>query len=929
METMANVTAPSPTRRQTYVPAVGPRLKRLLLAVFLLVALLGANSVYLASISLMEWFTGHVYQNYFFQCMFLLHLALGIALLLPLVLFGLLHMKVAYNRPNRRAVRVGFALYTTSLLLLGTGVVLMRLGVFEVRDPLMRTAAYWIHVISPLVAGWLYVLHRLAGPRIKWRYGMVWGVGVGAVCLVMVLLHSSDPRRWHQVGSAEGLKYFQPSNARTTTGNFIPARALMMDDYCKKCHADIHDRWSHSVHRFSSFNNAAYLFSVRETRKVALKRDGNVRASRFCAGCHDPVPFFSGAFDKPDYDDVKDPTAHAGVTCTVCHAITHVNSNRGNSDFTIEEPMHYPFAYSKNPVLQFINNQLVKANPSFHKKTFLKPLHTSTEFCSTCHKVDLPFELTKYRKFLRGQNHYDSFLLSGVSGHGIRSFYYPEKAQKNCNGCHMPTMASNDFGARFLDDSKVLQVHDHLFPSANTAIAHMKGSPEIVEAHQKFLEGVMRVDVFGVREGNSLNGRLTAPLRPEVTALNPGKTYLFETVIRTVKMGHHFTQGTADSNEVWMDVTVTSGDRVIGRSGGQDARGYTDPWSHFVNVYMLDRHGNQIDRRNAQDIFFPLYNHQIPPGAGQVVHYELALPGDLTEPITVDVKLQYRKFTAIYMQYVMGEDYRIDLPITTLASDRITLPLVGADLAPPIQESSIPTWQRWNDYGIGLFLVQGDKAPLRQAIEAFIQVEKLGRPDGPLNLARVHLRGGDLEAAQAALDRAKQAGAPSWTISWLQGSIDQQYARLDAAIRNFNEALVTRDEERNFDFSLDYVVRNQLAVALSDRARQFGRTGDAERQREFWQSAIEQFKRVLEIDSENFRAYDGLATAYAALGDAQQSAKYREEHKKFKPDESAEALAVPPARLRDAAANHAAEPALIYPLERRGAPGLPEEVSHP
>ncbi len=24
--------------------------------------------------------------------------------------------------------------------------------------------------------------------------------------------------------------------------------------------------WSHSVHRFSSFNNPAYLFSVRETR---------------------------------------------------------------------------------------------------------------------------------------------------------------------------------------------------------------------------------------------------------------------------------------------------------------------------------------------------------------------------------------------------------------------------------------------------------------------------------------------------------------------------------------------------------------------------------------------------------------------------------------------------------------------------------------
>ena len=30
-----------------------------------------------------------------------------------------------------------------------------------------------------------------------------------------------------------------------------------------------------------------------------------VKASRWCAGCHDPVPFFSGAFDDPKFDDVK------------------------------------------------------------------------------------------------------------------------------------------------------------------------------------------------------------------------------------------------------------------------------------------------------------------------------------------------------------------------------------------------------------------------------------------------------------------------------------------------------------------------------------------------------------------------------------------------------------------------------------------------
>ncbi len=99
-----------------------------------------------------------------------------------------------------------------------------------------------------------------------------------------------------------------------------------------------------------------------------------------------------------------------------------------------------------------------------------------------------------------------------------------------------------------------------------------------------------------------------------------------------------------DSNEVWVDARVTSGDKIVGRSGGLGPHNEVDPWSHFMNVYMLDRDGNRIDRRNPQDIFTPLYNHQIPPGAAQVVHYEFVVPEDQREPLTVEVKLQYRKF---------------------------------------------------------------------------------------------------------------------------------------------------------------------------------------------------------------------------------------------------------------------------------------------
>src|SRR5688572_30541083 len=546
-------------RLKKYVRAVGPRLRVLLYFIFGLVAILAANSVYLSAITYLEWLKADpnsTYQNWFYMVMFGTHLGLGLLVVLPIVIFGIIHIKNAHDRPNRRAVTVGYLLFGTSLVVLITGLLLMRVDIFQfknvgLKDPNARSVAYWAHVITPILAVWLYILHRLAGPRIKWRIGLRWGAAVGAIVIGMVLLHSAHPKK-NPVGSVEGQKYFEPSLARTASGNFIPARTMMMDNYCLNCHQDAYNGWFHSAHRFSSFNNKPYLFSVRETRQVSLKRDGNVKAARWCAGCHDVVPFFSGAFDDPNFDDVNHPTAHAGITCTTCHAITHVNSTRGNADYTIDEPIHYPFAKSKNAVLQWLNNQLVKAKPEFHKKTFLKPLHKTAEFCSTCHKVSLPKELNGYKDFLRGQNHYDTFLLSGVSGSNARSFYYPPKAEQNCNGCHMPTLASNDFGAKYFDPKtpNILKVHNHLFPAANTGLAHINKFPDVVKAHANFMKGTMRIDLFGVKEGGTIDGKLTAPLRPQIPTLKPGQTYLFEVVIRTMKLGHPFTQGTADSNEV-------------------------------------------------------------------------------------------------------------------------------------------------------------------------------------------------------------------------------------------------------------------------------------------------------------------------------------------------------------------------------------------
>jgi hypothetical protein len=892
-------------RGRPYEPAVGPRLKVLLTIVFAATALLGVTGTYLLSIRLFEWLRERTYTNAFTLWMFVVHILAGVAITLPFLAFGIIHYLKSRHRKNRLAVKLGLALFAAGIAVVVTGLALIQLEKLPQlpTGSVSRWVVWGLHVAVPVLAVFLYVQHRRAGPDINWRVGYAWGGVVAVFIAVMLVLHTQDPRRWGLVGPREGAIYFDPSKSRTATGMFIPAKALMMDTYCMKCHEDIYNDHYHSAHKFSSFNNPAYAFSVNKTRELGMQRDHHPRASRWCAGCHDPVPFFSGAFDNPNYDFKNDPTAHAGITCVVCHGMTNINDVTGNGAYTIEEPEHYPWAYSDNPFLQWMNNQLVKAKPDFHRKTFMKPFHRGaqlgSEFCSACHKVSLPVELNHYKEFLRGQNHSDSYQLSGVSGHGARSFNYPEKAKGSCTACHMPLKPSNDFGRRDFDGSGVLKVHDHLFPAANTGLPwmlsldpkhadHADGFRAAAARHAAFLRSMspdgsapnLRIDLFGLKDGDSVEAPLIAPLRPQLPRLRPGATYLVEVVIRTLAVGHHFTQGTADSNEVWVECIAKSGDRILARSGnlqGPDDSGALDEWAHRVNVLMLDRNGNRINRRNPEDIFTPLYDHQIPPGAAQVVHYRLQVPKDVTAPIELNVRLRYRKFDFEYMALVHGgEDKVPKLPITDLCSDRVVLPVEGgADVDK--QESPIaPAWQRWNDYGIGL-LLQGKKGgELKQAKEAFSKLIPMGdkaRANGHVNRARVFFEEGNQEAAAKDLEAALKAGAPWWTVAWLNGRISLELggteADLDRAIDYFQRVVSPEQRssdlvERGFDFSKDYIVINDLAQTLFERAKK--ERGAPAARDALLLRAIEQYNRTLALEPEDLEAHYRLHLSYRLFG---------------------------------------------------------------
>jgi len=956
-----------PRRVSKYRPAVGPKLKWLLAAVFGLFAILAVNSVYLSTITFLEWRSGESLQGEFYLWNFLAHLVLGFAIVVPTIVFGALHWRNVSNRPNPRAIAAGIATFVAAIVLLVTGIALTRVEiggvVVGVREPAVRETVYWLHVIAPFVVSWLFVLHRLSGRKIKWKVGARWGGVAVAVSALAVAAHVVWPEPKVRVPE-DGAAYFEPSLAKTSTGGFIPAEGLMSNEYCLECHADVVHSWAHSAHAISSFNNPVYAASVRETRERAFAREGNVHDANFCAGCHDPVPFFSGAFedkrwDDPKYDAANDPLGRASISCTVCHGIVSVDSPRGNADYTIQESPHYPFAFSESPLLSWASNQLIKAKPAFHKHTFLKPeVHRSNEFCGACHKVHLPEKLNDY-KWLRGQDHYGSFLFSARSGHGALGWYQPDKAATTCNECHMQAVPSTDFAARDRDGSGTRSILSHAFPSANTALscltdmsasamlpgAYAEDLPpdmaaetseearaKIIAGHAAFNAKTLRVDLFAVRDGGAVDGALRV-IGADLPVLEAGKTYLIEAVVRTLNIGHEFTQGTADSNEAWLWARAALAGREVGTTGGIDtASGALDPWSKMFNAFVIDREGGRIDRRNPQDIFLPLYNNQIPPGAGDVTHLALHVPEDASAPLDLEVEVRYRKFDTTYLRYVYGPERVNDLPVMVLARDRVTLPVRARDGVvhgvASAAADAVPAWQRWYDYGIGLFREAdrgAGRGALRQADEAFVELSKLAPSLGALARARLAIREGRLDDASAMLAIAAQgekgdAGAPAappWSLAYFTALVDKQNGNFARAAEAFDRVRTTDfagARERGFNFALDTRVLNELSETLLEQAL----VEQGESRTALVNRALSVARAALEVDPEHAQAWWLVNRAATELGDEATAANAREKHARYKPDENARDRAVRLAREKYPWANAAAEATVLYPMHREG-----------
>jgi tetratricopeptide (TPR) repeat protein len=174
--------------------------------------------------------------------------------------------------------------------------------------------------------------------------------------------------------------------------------------------------------------------------------------------------------------------------------------------------------------------------------------------------------------------------------------------------------------------------------------------------------------------------------------------------------------------------------------------------------------------------------------------------------------------------------------------------------------------ERWNDWGIGL-LLQGD---LKGAEYGFARVTEAepGYADGWLNVARALIQEGETDRAKEYLDRAEKLGPGLGRVHYFRALVQKADGDYDGALRSLGRVVE--------QYPRDRVVQNQVARVLFLKKDFAG--------------AVRAAKNVLAVDPEDVQAHYTLMLSYGALGDSKAAEREQVLFRRFKADESSQAI---------------------------------------
>jgi len=174
--------------------------------------------------------------------------------------------------------------------------------------------------------------------------------------------------------------------------------------------------------------------------------------------------------------------------------------------------------------------------------------------------------------------------------------------------------------------------------------------------------------------------------------------------------------------------------------------------------------------------------------------------------------------------------------------------------------------ERWNDWGIGL-LLQGD---LKGAEYAFTKVTEAepGYADGWLNVARALIQEGETDRAKPFLAKAMEIDSSLARIHFFQGMVQKADGDYDAALQSLRVV--------ESKYPRDRVNLNQIGRILFLKKQ--------------YADAVKALQAVLQVDPEDVQAHYTLMLSYRGLGNEEQAAREEKLFRRFKADESAQAI---------------------------------------
>jgi tetratricopeptide (TPR) repeat protein len=178
-------------------------------------------------------------------------------------------------------------------------------------------------------------------------------------------------------------------------------------------------------------------------------------------------------------------------------------------------------------------------------------------------------------------------------------------------------------------------------------------------------------------------------------------------------------------------------------------------------------------------------------------------------------------------------------------------------------------WQRWNDYGIGLFL-QGD---LKGAAAAFQKVTEAdpNNPDGWVNIGRCAVQEGDMQRARAVLEKALALSPKLARANFFYAKVLRADGNYEGAAARLRIVLAQYPRDR---------------VAIND----LGRILFLQRK---YDDAVKVLQTVLAIDPEDLQAHYNLMLCYNGLGQEKLAKEHEARYMRFKADESSQAITGP------------------------------------